>query len=186
MDLDERLNRLAARAIRLSGILYRSSAPQYANSSDLLTGEGSRRFGGRWNPIGVAAVYGSFTPQTAMAETLAFANYYQLPVHVSMPRTFVAIEFDLGAVLDLTTGRNRQSLGISEQRLLECDWRREAERGDVPLTQAVGRSAHQAGLEGILVRSAADPTGRNLVVFVENLHPESSLKVVSVDQLGTP
>jgi RES domain-containing protein len=119
-----------------------------------------------------------------MAETLAFAIYYQLPVHVSMPRTFVAIEFDLGAVLDLTTGRNRQSLGISEQRLLECDWRREAERGDVPLTQAVGRSAHQTGLEGILVRSAADPTGRNLVVFVENLRPESSLRVVSADQLG--
>ncbi len=179
MDIDGRLSRLARQAIRISGTLYRSLAPKYATSSDLLTGEGSRRFGGRWNPIGIATIYGSLTPQTAMAETLSQANYYQLPVYASMPRTFVAIEYDLCAVLDLTDGRNRQALGISEKRLLECDWRRD----DAPLTQTVGRSAYQAGLEAILVRSAADADGRNLVIFVENMCPESSLRVISADEL---
>lgn len=86
----------------MSGEIYRSASPKYANSRDLLTGGGSRRFGGRWNPVGIAAVYGSLTPETAMEETLAHARYYGLPVHASMPRTFVAISFALKSVLDLT------------------------------------------------------------------------------------
>jgi RES domain-containing protein len=117
LDLDARFAKLAARATARKGIICRSTTPAYASTSDLLSGEGSRLNGARWNPVGVAAVYGSFSPRTALEEALAHTKYYQLPIHASMPRIFVAIEFMLEVVLDLTDGRNRQALGISERRL---------------------------------------------------------------------
>jgi RES domain-containing protein len=121
LDLDSRLAKLVRRVKALQGIVYRSVSPKYANSSDILSGEGSRQYGARWNPVGIAAVYGSFTPQTALAESLAHANYYQLPIYAAMPRTFVAVEFNLQSVLDLTQGRIRQALAISESRFLRCN-----------------------------------------------------------------
>jgi RES domain-containing protein len=183
LALDARFANLLHRAAPLEGTVYRSAAPRYANSSDLLSGEGSRKNGARWNPVGLAAVYGSFTPQAALEESLAHANYYSLPVHASMPRTFVAIEFTLELVLDLTEGRNRQAIAIAEKRLLECDWRAEMRAGEVPITQQVGQAASSAGFEAILVSSAAHPAGQNLVVFVDNLQPGSELAMVAPDRL---
>ena len=185
VELDERISRLAAQAKQLSGMVYRSAVPQYANTADLVTGEGSWLVGGRWNPAGVAAVYGSFTPQTAMEETLAHSRYYELPVHAAMPRTFVAIAFHLVSVLDLTDGAVRRSLPVSKKRLLECDWRAGVQAGKTPLTQQIGRAVHRAGLEGLLVPSAADLGGWNLVVFVENLQSGSTLEVVAADRLSS-
>lgn len=127
-------------------------------------------------------MYGSFTLQTALEETLVHARYYGLPVHASMPRTFVAIEFTLESILDLTEGRNRQALRISEKRLRECDWRAETRGGAMPITQQVGGAAAAAGFEAILVRSASD-SGANLVVFVDNMRSGSRLAVVAPDRL---
>jgi RES domain-containing protein len=183
LELDARLAKLVRRAKSLQGTIYRSAVPKYATSSDLLSGEGSRNNGARWNPVGMAVVYGSFTPQTALEEALAHASYYQLRIHASMPRTFVAIEFKLQAVLDLTDGRNRQALAIAESRLLSCDWRAEMQAGKVPVTQQVGRAAFKAGMEAILVRSAADPAGQNLVVFVDNLRTGSVLALMAPGSL---
>jgi RES domain-containing protein len=183
LELDARLANLLRRAVPLEGTVYRSVAPRYANSSDLLSGEGTRRNGARWSPVGLAAVYGSFTPQTALEESLAHASYYGLPVHASMPRTFVAIEFTLKLVLDLTDGHNRQVLAISAKRLLRCDWRAEMRAGEAALSQQVGQAASDAGFEALLVSSAADPAGRNLVVFVDNLQPGSEMAVVAADRL---
>jgi RES domain-containing protein len=61
----------AIKPTRLDITGYRSATPQYAREPDLLTGEGSRLHGGRWNPPGIAAVYASFAPETAMEEMLA-------------------------------------------------------------------------------------------------------------------
>jgi len=184
LDFDVPVARLLARSTALEGTIYRSTSPRYATSSDLVSGAGSRLHGGRWNPVGVAAVYGSFTPETALAETLAHCRYYGLPVHAAMPRTFVAIEFVLSKVLDLTRGRNRQNLGVSQQRLLECDWRAEMQRGLLPLTQQVAVAAFKAGLEALLVASAADPAGKNLIVFVDRLQAGSRLAVIRGDRLS--
>ena len=184
MDLTKKFEKLSSRAGKLSGTVYRSCDPKYATSADLLSGRGSRLYGGRWNPIGVTSIYGSFDPETAMAETLAGAKYFGMPVHSTMPRVFVAIEFKLLAVLDLTDGGVRKSLGISESRMLNCDWRRESATGSDALTQSVGRAASEAGLEAILVASAAIDDGENLVVFVDNLHGGSHLKLVSPDKLS--
>ncbi|HEY3963758.1 MAG TPA: RES domain-containing protein [Planctomycetaceae bacterium] len=75
-QLKARLTQLGRSATEFVESAYRSSIPKYAKEAELLTGEGSRRHGGRWNPIGIAVVYAALTPETAMAETLAHNRYY--------------------------------------------------------------------------------------------------------------
>lgn len=182
-QLKDRLTRLVPLAAAFAETVYRSSTPKYANEADLLTGEGSSRNGGRWNPVGIAVVYSSLTPETAMAETLAHNRYYGVPLQDAMPRTFVAIAVDLQAILDLRDGIVRQRLQVSLDRILTVDWRNEVRAGREPITQAIGRAASHANLEGLLVPSAADPKGHNLLVFPANLQSGSQLSVLSADSL---
>lgn len=184
-NLDQLIARLKAiKPSPLDQIGFRSVTPRYAKQDDILSGIGSRLHGGRWNPTGIATVYASFTPATAMAESLAHFEYYGFPAHAAMPRLFIALEARLSRVLDLTIGENRRRLRISDQRLLKCDWRREMAAGTDVLTQLVGRAAWEAGFEGMTVRSAADTDGRNFVVFPEHLKPSSRLVLRNADQLA--
>lgn len=177
--LTERFTMLASNAIAIDVVGYRSATPKYARESDILSGEGSRLNGGRWNPIGLAAVYASLSPETAMAETLAYYRYYGLPLPQAMPRLFVAVSFHLSAVLDLTDGEVRRRLKISEQAMLTCDWRKEVAAMRNPITQLIGQAAQAAGFEGLQVRSAADSDGLNLIAFPQNLRPASDIHLAT-------
>lgn len=183
-QLQTRLGRFVALAASFEGVVYRSSTPQYATETDLLTGEGSRRFGGRWNPVGIAMVYASFTPETAMAETLAHNRYYSNPDGDTMPRTFVAIEAKVQTLLDLRSGHIRRRLQVSEEQILTVDWRAEVHAGREPITQRLGRAAYAGPWEGLIVPSAAKPKGHNLLLFPDKLGPDCVLKVVNADKLG--
>jgi len=165
------------------GTVYRSCAPKYATEKDLLTGEGSRRNGGRWNPVGLAVVYASLSPETALAETLAHNRYYGIPDAQAMPRTFVSLQVKLSSVLDLRIGTVRQRLQVSLDRILTLDWRQEIEMGRAPFTQTIGLSAQVLGLEGLIVPSAADSLGNNLLLFPENLKPGSEVRILKPDSL---
>ena len=78
-DLARRVRRLQNVARPWCGIVYRSATPRYATTGEVLTGQGSRGTGGRWNPAGLAAVYASLAPETALAEALAHFRYYGSP-----------------------------------------------------------------------------------------------------------
>jgi len=109
--LDQLTHRLKAiKPTRIAVTAYRSATPEYAQQTDLLTGEGSRLHGSRWNPPGIAAVYASLTPETAMEESLAHFRYYGIALHVAMPRIFVAVamQVKLSKIVDLTEGSNRK------------------------------------------------------------------------------
>lgn len=136
-QLKDRLQRLLTSAIAFSGVAYRSSTPEYATEDELLTGEGSKLHGGRWNPIGIAVVYASLTPETAMGETLAHNRYYGISVEDAMPRTFVAIAAKMHAVLDFRDGSVRRKLQVSQKRILAVDWRKDVRAGREPLTDKV-------------------------------------------------
>ena len=181
--LRERLLAIGDMATPFAQTLYRSATPAYARESDLLKGEGSRLYGGRWNPIGVAVIYASLSPETAMAETLAHCRYYGFPPQSAMPRTFVALHMRLSAVIDLTDGALRQRLRVSERRMMAVDWRQEMAAGQEPITQRLGRAGFDAGFEGFFVRSAADRRGYNVLVFPDNLRPSSTVEVVDAGQL---
>jgi len=183
VSLVRRLERLAPQASAFKGKAFRSATPRYAQEADLVTGEGSREFGGRWNPPDLAAVYASDTPETAMKETLAQARYYGWPEHDVMPRTFVAICFNLKRVLDLTDGDVRRRLAFSQKRIIETDWRAEMNAGNVPLTQLIGQAAAEIGLEGLLTPSAAEPGGWNIVAFPQNFKISKAVVVLAPDRL---
>lgn len=182
-QLRSRFTRLLPLATAFVGTAYRSSTPLYATEDDLLTGEGSRQNGVRWNPPGIAVVYASLTPEVAMAETLAHNRYYGIAIEEAMPRTFAAIEATLQIVLALRDGGIRQRLQASEERILSVDWRKEVRAGREPITQMIGRATHESDWEGLVVPSAAASSGHNLLIFPDKLRPGSNIAVLHADRL---
>lgn len=170
------LRRVPPRAF--SGVAFRSASPAFAASREMLSGEGVRRHGGRWNPPGLfAAVYASLSPETAIAEALSHFRHYGIPDADAMPRVLVAVELDLAAVADLSDGRSRRTLRVSRRRMRGEPWRSLQGAGREAITQSIGRAAFEAGLEGLLAPSAADRKGINVVVFPALLKPGSRMRV---------
>ena len=184
---DELRNALLPRRLlgrRWKGPVYRSTSVEYANSADLVTGIGSKRNGGRWNPMGsFEAVYASTMPDTAMDEAIAYHRYFGIPIHKAFPRVFVAINATLSNVLDLTDGKVRQFLRVSLSRMFSEDWREEQDHGKESLTQAIGRAAFEIGFEAIHVCSAACSNGEGLVIFPANLKTTSKLTILNASDL---
>jgi hypothetical protein len=129
-------------------------------------------------------VYASLTPEIAMAEALAHSRYFGFPIEAAMPRTFVAIEVTLSALIDFRLGFVRQRLRVSLDRILFVDWRKEVRAGREPITQSIGRAAFEVGVEAMIIPSAADSSGPNLMVFPSNLRPGSSIRVLHADRLN--
>jgi RES domain-containing protein len=134
-------------------------------------------------PIGIALVYASLTPETAMAETLAHNRYYGIPIEDAMPRTFVAIAVKVHRLLDLRVGDVRRRLQVSEDKILTVDWRAEMRAGREPITHQLARAAHTGPWEGLIVPSAADRDGHNLLIFPDKLGPDSTMTVANADKL---
>jgi RES domain-containing protein len=178
------LERSASRAVRWSGVVYRSASPRYANKDDLLTGFGSKSAGARWNPPkSFPTIYSSLDPHTALDEVLAHFRYYKILTEAAMPRVMVSVRVRLGTVLDLTDGKTRSALRVSERRMLDEPWREEQKVGREALTQALGRLGHELGWEGLLALSAGRRGGVNLIIFPENLSRRSSFEIINVGEL---
>lgn len=76
-------------------LVYRVQKKQFVES--VLTGEGARLFGGRWNPPGVPLIYTSTTPELALLETLVHldgTSMRELP-------PFVRITIDLPDAIEV-------------------------------------------------------------------------------------
>lgn len=184
-DFDQLLRRvtaLLAHAASLREVVFRCSEPTYATEVDLLTGEGSRQHGGRWNPpSSFATVYASFSEATALAEAKANHLYYGLDPVDALPRTIVAVDVKFASVLDLTEGMIRKTLGVSASRMRSDDWRKLVRRGTESLTQAIGRAAYESGLEGLIV--PACDGGQNAVWFPDNLRSTSKVTIRNAAKL---
>src|SRR5712672_1626506 len=117
-------------AIPFNGTLYRACDPTYANTRDLLTGEGSRRTGGRWNPPDrFATVYLAHTLEGAIAEAFAVAAYYGFEPSSRLPLTLVAIDVSLRQILDFTDPRLRKAIGVTLSEIFNCDWKNQNRGG---------------------------------------------------------
>jgi RES domain-containing protein len=173
------LQRFRDISIPWSGVIFRSTSPYHYSRAAILSGEGGARSGGRWNPIGIKAVYGSCTPETAMAETLQYFRYYQIPIEKAMPRLFVAIRVSVSRSLDLRDTDLLRTLGVSRQEILDTDWRFKISAGEESLTQAIGIGAFSIDIEALLVPAAAERTGTNAVIFPDILQPGSLFVVDS-------
>jgi RES domain-containing protein len=163
------------------GTLFRFQTVDFPTARDVLSGSGARRRGGRWNPPGLATIYGSTTDTTALEECKANDRYYG--IETKGPRLLVAIEADLKRVLDLTRPGIRRTLNLTLKEMSAEDWRKLQSAGRESLTQVLGRAVADAGGSGLLTRSAAVKHGVNVVIFRGACHGDH-LEVVEGDKLG--
>ena len=116
------------------------------------SGEGARLFGGRWNEIGVAALYLATDAVTAIHE------YNQ---GNPKPGTLVPYRLDASAIVDLTS-----STDPSVAAAVTGDWATIARIDhSLPPSWALARKLIAAGAEGALVPSFQHRTGKNLVLW---------------------
>ncbi len=166
------------------GTSYRVTTLRYAHAEDILSGEGSYQFGGRWNaPGSVRAVYGSLSDVAAVAESRSMADYAGIPYPFRTPRLLVAIEFDLARVVKLTDPISCAALEFLLDEASQEDWRRLDEDGLESLTQAFGRACFDSGLNGILAPSARVPDAVNVVYFPGNRTGPTEAVICESEQL---
>lgn len=180
-ELAAAMARAAALAATWEGEFYRSCKVRYARSADLVSGAGSLRWGGRWSGPGVArVVYGSTTPEAAVAESLAGLRRAGIEPARAAPFVIAAVRARFAA-LDLTAGKVLDALGLTAEALAADRWWQAQDRGVESLTQALGRATFEAGLGGLRVASRAVPGAVNLVVFVDRLGAEGRLEGRGLD-----
>ena len=155
--------------MRFEGLVYRAHNPRWAFAPT--SGEGAARFGGRFNPKGVAALYTSLRLETAWLEAQqGFAFKAQ-------PMTMVAYAVDCADVADLTDPALRGEIG--------CAWEDLASRRlAVPSWQMAERLKAE-GMAAALVPSfaaRARPDDVNLVLW--RWGEDLPHRVVAVDAHG--
>ena len=164
-----------------SGFLFRFQTVEFPTPQDVLNGFGARLRGGRWNPPGVATVYGSTTDTIALEECKAHDRYYG--VITKTPRLLVTVEANLKRVLDLTDASTRRQLGVTLTELAAEDWRKLSESGQESFTQALGRALARVGASGLLARSTAVTRGINVVIYRTGRSATDQLSVVEGEKL---
>jgi RES domain-containing protein len=167
-----------------TGTLFRFHTVDFPTAKDVLSGDGARKHGGRWNPPGFSTVYGNTTDTTALEECKANDRYYG--VVTKSARLLVAIEADVKRMLDLTNPDLRRELDVTLTELAAEDWRKLLAAGKESLTQVLGRAVAATGGSGLLARSAAVRRGVNVVIFRGVCHGDQ-LQVVDaakLDKLG--
>lgn len=161
-----------------SGTVFRSVELEFARSSKLLDGKGSLKHGARWSAPGAfRSVSLCLDAQGAEQEAIQRAAYYGWRGELLKPRLRVAVTVKLHRVLDLTSEPKAGRAGVMLAELLGEDWRKVNDAGKESLSQALGRAAHTTGAEALLVPSAAVGGANNLVIFVENILPESVVQI---------
>ena len=148
-----------ARALErsFSVVRYRSQAKGFINP---LSGEGARRFGGRYNPPqSFPVIYLCTTAECASAELVRQARGQDLALEDLLPREFWRIKGELSRVLDLLDHSTLNMIGIGREDLT---------RDDVALTRQIGEAAYEHQFQAILAPSATG-VDQVLAIFTENL-----------------
>jgi len=127
------------------GLLYRALNPVYASTP--LSGDGAARFGGRFNPKGVPALYMTFNIRTAILEINQVGSL--------QPTTLVAYEAKIQNIFDATDVRALGALNMTVHDLSSSTWRDEMGKSGVSKTQAFAKTLIEQGYSAIKVPSFA-------------------------------
>lgn len=146
---------------------YRMLTPRWAIAPT--SGAGSAKHGGRFNRPGVFALYLSSEPETAIAE-------YKQDQLLMPPGTLVAYELELGPIVDLRKGYERDAWEEVWEEW-NCSWRAMALAETEPPSWLMGDIAIEKGAKGILFPSTRHAGGVNLAVFTSLFAPEDKLSV---------
>jgi RES domain-containing protein len=132
--------------VRWRGTCYRAHVPVFA--FDPLSGEGARLSGGRFNAVGVPALYLSLSLETMILEQGHGFSRRLTPI------TICSYRVDAEDIVDLRT----QELA-AEARIdftgLGCAWKNEYDARRTPASWAIAEKMIREGAAGILVPSFA-------------------------------
>lgn len=154
-----------------TGKVYRALNPRWA--AQPLSGAGAAAFGGRFNLPGVAALYCSLSPLTALREANQVGDL--------QPTVLVCYRAAIAKVFD---GRDAAALGaydMTSAALADPGWRLAMrDRGSAP-TQDFAARLSAGGYSGLLVPSfarAATADDYNLVLWRWGQHPSAELTLI--------
>jgi RES domain-containing protein len=132
--------------VKLAGLVYRAHNPKWAFAPD--SGEGAAVAGGRFNPVGMPALY------TALRFETAWLEAQQAFPFKAQPMTLCAYDVDCEDVLDLTDVNTLTEHGITPEDLA-CPWKDLSTRGIRPSSWQITERLFAANTAGIIVRSFA-------------------------------
>ena len=157
----------------LSAIVFRQCRPDCSDVSEA-TLRASAREGGRFNPQHeFGAIDVSLSRDTAVAELHRRAQRLGVDVADLFPRTMIRLKVKLERVLDLTNPRIAADWGLSSAQFTSDDF--------TPC-QEVARGARRDGYEAIRF-PAASGAGENAAIFLDRMHPDSTVVVEGSDEL---
>lgn len=131
---------------RFTGIVYRAHHPKWA--FEPLSGDGAKRFGGRFNRPGIPTLYTSLDPTTAWME--AQQGFPFKP----QPMTLLAYEVDCANIVNLQDPDILALLGCSPVDLT-CAWEDLASLNHEPPTWKLADQLRELNSSGIQCRSFA-------------------------------
>ena len=132
--------------MKLTGFVYRAHNPRWAFAAD--SGLGAASSGGRFNPVGMPALYTSLRFETAWLEA------QQAFPFKAQPMTLCAYEVACDDILDLTDAGTLAAHGIAPADLA-CAWKDLSTRGIKPPSWAITERLVAAGTAGVIVPSFA-------------------------------
>lgn len=158
--------------VTYNGTVYRGHNPTWVLDPE--SGEGARRFGGRFNPPGMPCLYTSQTPKTAWQEAQqGFAFKAQ-------PLTLCAYRVDCRNILDLTSPSVREATNVRMEDLA-CAWEVTATERGKPPSWEVAERLMDAACAGIIAPSfarGADDSDVNVVFWKRSQRRPYLVKVV--------
>lgn len=153
--------------VNFAGVGFRSQSQGF----DPRSGEGARRFGGRFNPPrSFPVIYLCLTRACVVAELTRQAERQSVQLVDLLPRELWSLETSLDHVIDLMDGATLEATGLVAADLI---------RPDHTFTQQVGAAAHERGIQAIRSLSATG-VDEVLALFPQNLG-SGSLDVALVE-----
>ncbi|WP_425053890.1 RES family NAD+ phosphorylase [Psychromarinibacter sp. S121] len=156
------------------GPLFRALHPYYAREP--LSGEGARRFGGRFNRQGRAALYLARDFETLRYE-IARGGAFQ-------PSVIVEFRADISGLFDARDAGALASVGFAPDNLGDPAWRLRMHRGERVPTQDLAETLIGQGHCGMVVRSfarGARADSANVVLWGWGQGTAASLELVDDD-----
>lgn len=143
---------------RFEGKLYRALNPIWASRP--LSGDGAARHGGRFNPVGMPALYCSLDPLTALREANQVGDL--------QPTTLVAFDAAVAPLFDARSPKVLAGFEITPAAIADSGWRQQMLMEGESVTQKLVRQLYDAGFAGIIVRSftrGANEDDLNIVLW---------------------
>ena len=141
------------------GTAHRAHVPRWAWAPT--SGAGAAAKGGRFNPVGVPALYLGLTVEGMLLEMgHGFGHRFD-------PLTICAYDVDVDDIIDLRTDADRSAQGIGLASMA-CPWAYDRANGRTPASWTLSASLIRAGAAGILAPSfarGARPSMANLVLW---------------------